>query len=120
MLFPCIYIRDNKAPLHYTCSTMVGQILEEQVLFSQQLATMTKLLSMNMVKILNLFTSVMMTQQGCCIKLGLDFTCDAGLQREPKWGHLKDLHRALNLCKKPLFAGTPGVQRLGKETEASI
>ncbi|PQQ14410.1 beta-galactosidase 11 [Prunus yedoensis var. nudiflora] len=41
-----------------------------------------------------------------------------GLQREPKWGHLKDLHRALNLCKKPLFAGTPGVQRLGKETEA--
>ncbi|KAI5315079.1 hypothetical protein L3X38_044255 [Prunus dulcis] len=41
-----------------------------------------------------------------------------GLQREPKWGHLKDLHRALNLCKKPFFAGTPGVQRLGKETEA--
>ncbi|KAM1987120.1 hypothetical protein ACFX15_034427 [Malus domestica] len=43
-----------------------------------------------------------------------------GLQREPKWGHLKDLHKALNLCKKSLLAGAPGVLKLGKETEASL
>lgn len=35
--------------LYYTCSTMVEQILEEQVLFSQQLATTMRLLWMNMV-----------------------------------------------------------------------
>lgn len=28
-----------------------------------------------------------------------------GLQREPKWSHLKDLHKALNLAKKPLLNG---------------
>ncbi|KAL9354243.1 hypothetical protein Peur_052213 [Populus x canadensis] len=41
-----------------------------------------------------------------------------GLQREPKWGHLKDLHRALNLCKKALLWGTPNVQRLSADVEA--
>lgn len=43
----------------------------------------------------------------------------AGLQRQPKWGHLKDVHRALNLCKKPLLWGTPGVQRLSADVEVS-
>ncbi|KAF9684487.1 hypothetical protein SADUNF_Sadunf04G0123300 [Salix dunnii] len=41
-----------------------------------------------------------------------------GLQREPKWGHLKDLHRALNLCKKALLWGNPNVQRLSADVEA--
>ncbi|PON89990.1 Glycoside hydrolase [Trema orientale] len=40
-----------------------------------------------------------------------------GLQREPKWSHLRDLHKALNLCKKALLWGTPGGQKLGKHTE---
>ncbi|RVW38626.1 Beta-galactosidase 13 [Vitis vinifera] len=40
-----------------------------------------------------------------------------GLQREPKWGHLKDLHSALRLCKKALFTGSPGVEKLGKDKE---
>ncbi|KAF3434702.1 hypothetical protein FNV43_RR21787 [Rhamnella rubrinervis] len=40
-----------------------------------------------------------------------------GLQRDPKWSHLKDLHKALNLCKKALLWGSTGVQRLGKDTE---
>ncbi|KAJ6365332.1 hypothetical protein OIU76_030161 [Salix suchowensis] len=39
---------------------------------------------------------------------GLLFPLLAGLQREPKWGHLKDLHRALNLCKKARFYEQPG------------
>ncbi|KAK3194047.1 hypothetical protein Dsin_025357 [Dipteronia sinensis] len=42
-----------------------------------------------------------------------------GLQREPKWGHLKDLHRALNLCKKPLLNGVPRVEKLGIDVEDS-
>ncbi|KAF4391619.1 hypothetical protein G4B88_030770 [Cannabis sativa] len=43
-----------------------------------------------------------------------------GLQREPKWSHLRDLHKALNLCKKALLWGTSGVQRLGKHTEVRL
>ncbi|XP_024017347.1 beta-galactosidase 11 [Morus notabilis] len=43
-----------------------------------------------------------------------------GLQREPKWSHLRDLHRALNLCKKALLWGTPGGQKLGKHTEVRM
>ncbi|KAF5443788.1 hypothetical protein F2P56_036316 [Juglans regia] len=43
-----------------------------------------------------------------------------GLQREPKWSHLKDLHKALNLCKKALLWGEHGVQVLGKHTEARL
>ncbi|KAL5561196.1 hypothetical protein UlMin_030943 [Ulmus minor] len=41
-----------------------------------------------------------------------------GLQREPKWTHLKDLHKALNLCKKALLWGNPTAHRLSKTTEA--
>ncbi|KAK9286398.1 hypothetical protein L1049_014794 [Liquidambar formosana] len=40
-----------------------------------------------------------------------------GLQREPKWGHLRDLHSALRLCKKALLWGTPGVQRISADLE---
>ncbi|KAJ6409928.1 hypothetical protein OIU84_009424 [Salix udensis] len=43
-----------------------------------------------------------------------------GLQREPKWGHLKDLHRALNLCKKALLWGSPNVQKLSADVEVRI
>ncbi|KAI9182155.1 hypothetical protein LWI28_022624 [Acer negundo] len=43
-----------------------------------------------------------------------------GLQREPKWGHLKDMHRALNLCKKPLLNGVSRVEKLGIDVEARI
>ncbi|RWW47733.1 hypothetical protein BHE74_00046247 [Ensete ventricosum] len=35
---------------------------------------------------------------------------DPGMQKEPKWGHLKDLHHALNLCRKGLLWGTPSIQ----------
>ncbi|KAL6191250.1 hypothetical protein ACLB2K_037641 [Fragaria x ananassa] len=41
-----------------------------------------------------------------------------GLPRDPKWSHLKDLHKALRLCRKPLLWGVPGVQNLGKNIEA--
>ncbi|KAG4973722.1 hypothetical protein JHK87_030543 [Glycine soja] len=29
-----------------------------------------------------------------------------GMQREPKWSHLRDVHRALSLCKRALFNGS--------------
>lgn len=41
------------------------------------------------------------------------------MQRDPKWGHLKDLHRALKLCKKALLWGYPSVQKLGQDLEVS-
>ncbi|XP_051144918.1 beta-galactosidase 13-like isoform X2 [Andrographis paniculata] len=34
-----------------------------------------------------------------------------GLKREPKFGHLRDLHKALRLCKKPLLWGDFKVQK---------
>ena len=44
-----------------------------------------------------------------------------GLQKEPKWGHLRDLHSALRLCKKALLFGTTiSVENLGDQLEARI
>ncbi|PPD96339.1 hypothetical protein GOBAR_DD06627 [Gossypium barbadense] len=42
-----------------------------------------------------------------------------GLQREPKWGHLKDVHRALSLCKRALFWGVPTTLKLGPDQQVS-
>ncbi|KAA8546108.1 hypothetical protein F0562_020441 [Nyssa sinensis] len=39
------------------------------------------------------------------------------LPREPKWGHLRDLHRALRLSKRALLWGTPAVQRVNQDLE---
>lgn len=36
-----------------------------------------------------------------------------GLQREPKWGHLRDVHKAVNLCKKVILATDPKVTMEG-------
>ncbi|XP_010530895.1 PREDICTED: beta-galactosidase 11-like [Tarenaya hassleriana] len=40
-----------------------------------------------------------------------------GLEKEPKYGHLKHLHNALNLCKKPLLWGQPRSEKPGPDTE---
>ncbi|KAL8540083.1 hypothetical protein ACS0TY_001608 [Phlomoides rotata] len=40
-----------------------------------------------------------------------------GLKREPKFGHLRDLHRALKLSKKPLLWGTRKVLRISNDLE---
>lgn len=47
-------------------------------------------------------------------------THDAGLLRQPKWGHLKDLHRAIKLCEPALVSGNPIVTRLGNYQEVNI
>ncbi|KAF6166452.1 hypothetical protein GIB67_038189 [Kingdonia uniflora] len=43
-----------------------------------------------------------------------------GMQKDPKWGHLRDLHAALRLCKKALLWGSTSVEKLGDEQEARI
>ncbi|KAK6128023.1 hypothetical protein DH2020_038226 [Rehmannia glutinosa] len=43
-----------------------------------------------------------------------------GLKREPKWGHLKDLHRAIKLCEPALVSGDPTVTSLGNSQEAHV
>lgn len=37
----------------------------------------------------------------------------AGLIRQPKYGHLKELHRAVKLCEKALVSTDPTVTSLG-------
>ncbi|KAL3824445.1 hypothetical protein ACJIZ3_020474 [Penstemon smallii] len=43
-----------------------------------------------------------------------------GLLRQPKWGHLKDLHRAIKLCEPALVSGDPVVTPLGNYQEAHV
>ncbi|KAK2435141.1 beta-galactosidase [Trifolium repens] len=40
-----------------------------------------------------------------------------GLQREPKWSHLRDAHKAVNLCKKALLNGEPTTQKISQYHE---
>ncbi|KAJ6797027.1 beta-galactosidase 2-like [Iris pallida] len=43
-----------------------------------------------------------------------------GLLRQPKWGHLKDLHRAIKLCEPALVSGDPIVTSLGNSQESHV
>ncbi|KAK8625188.1 hypothetical protein V6N13_090063 [Hibiscus sabdariffa] len=43
-----------------------------------------------------------------------------GLLREPKWGHLLDVHKSLNLGKRALLWGVPTVEKLGPDLEAIV
>nr|ACC60981.1 beta-galactosidase 1 precursor [Petunia x hybrida] len=43
-----------------------------------------------------------------------------GLLRQPKWGHLKDLHRAIKLCEPALVSGDPTVTALGNYQKAHV
>ena len=44
----------------------------------------------------------------------------AGLLRQPKWGHLKDLHRAIKLCEPALVSGDPIVTQLGNYAQVEL
>ncbi|KAG2400902.1 Beta-galactosidase 13 [Vigna angularis] len=37
-----------------------------------------------------------------------------GLQREPKWSHLRDVHKAVLLCRKAILGGNPNVEKLNE------
>ncbi|KAI3706395.1 hypothetical protein L6452_24105 [Arctium lappa] len=43
-----------------------------------------------------------------------------GAPRQPKWGHLKDLHKAIKLCEEALLATDPATTSLGNNLEASV
>ncbi|CAA6660917.1 unnamed protein product [Spirodela intermedia] len=43
-----------------------------------------------------------------------------GLLRQPKWGHLRDLHRAIKLCEPALISGDPARISLGNHQEAHV
>ncbi|XP_019071397.1 beta-galactosidase 13-like isoform X2 [Solanum lycopersicum] len=43
-----------------------------------------------------------------------------GLYREPKWSHLRDLHRALRLSRRALLWGTPTVQKISADLEITV
>uniref|UniRef100_A0A2P2KL66 beta-galactosidase n=1 Tax=Rhizophora mucronata TaxID=61149 RepID=A0A2P2KL66_RHIMU len=40
-----------------------------------------------------------------------------GLPREPKWGHLRDLHKAIKLCEPALVSVDPTVTKLGNNNQ---
>ncbi|XP_027126622.1 beta-galactosidase 10 isoform X1 [Coffea arabica] len=43
-----------------------------------------------------------------------------GLARLPKWGHLKDLHKAIKLCENVLLGSEPSLLSLGPLQEADV
>ncbi|XAR62826.1 Beta-galactosidase [Bertholletia excelsa] len=43
-----------------------------------------------------------------------------GIYREPKWGHLKELHAAIKLCSEPLLSGVPTISSLGEKQDAYV
>ncbi|CAN6479316.1 unnamed protein product [Victoria cruziana] len=43
-----------------------------------------------------------------------------GVVRQPKWGHLKDLHSSIKLCEDALVAGDPTFTSLGPNLEAHV
>lgn len=51
--------------------------------------------------------------------LNMDCCFQTGLERQPKWGHLKDLHRAIKLCEPALVSGNPTRMPLGNYQEVS-
>ncbi|KAJ9167951.1 hypothetical protein P3X46_019538 [Hevea brasiliensis] len=43
-----------------------------------------------------------------------------GLPHDPKWGHLRDLHKAIKLCEPALISVDPTITSLGKNQEAHV
>ncbi|KAH1224976.1 Beta-galactosidase 8 [Glycine max] len=43
-----------------------------------------------------------------------------GFIRQPKWGHLKDVHKAIKLCEEALIATDPTITSLGPNIEAAV
>ena len=51
------------------------------------------------------------------IELKIFYVFAAGVLRQPKWGHLKDVHKAVKLCEEALVATDPTVTSLGPNLE---
>lgn len=44
---------------------------------------------------------------------------NTGLIRQPKWGHLKELHAAVKLCSETILSVFPSMQSLGEQQEVT-
>ncbi|PSS20808.1 Beta-galactosidase [Actinidia chinensis var. chinensis] len=63
------------------------------------------------------------TAAGRFIATSYDFDApidEYGLPREPKWGHLRDLHKAIKLCEPALVSSYPTVTWPGKNLEVHV
>ncbi|XWS17402.1 hypothetical protein CRYUN_Cryun33cG0064200 [Craigia yunnanensis] len=63
------------------------------------------------------------TASGLFIATSYDYDApidEYGLTREPKWGHLRDLHRAIKLSEPALVSADPAVTSLGSNQEAHV
>ncbi|KAJ0098022.1 hypothetical protein Patl1_28057 [Pistacia atlantica] len=66
-------------------------------------------------------TNVGRTAGGLFITTSYDYDApidEYGLPRNPKWGHLKDLHRAIKLCEQVVLNSEPINWSLGPSQEA--
>ncbi|XP_022970625.1 beta-galactosidase 8-like [Cucurbita maxima] len=43
-----------------------------------------------------------------------------GQVRQPKWGHLREVHKAIKMCEKALVSTEPAVSSLGQNLEATV
>ncbi|XAR59765.1 Beta-galactosidase [Bertholletia excelsa] len=43
-----------------------------------------------------------------------------GLPRQPKWGHLRDVHKSIKLCEQAMLATDPNTTSLGLNLEATV
>ncbi|OAY53913.1 beta-galactosidase isoform X2 [Manihot esculenta] len=63
------------------------------------------------------------TSGGLFIATSYDYDApidEYGLPRNPKWGHLRDLHKAIKLCEPALVSVDPTVTSLGSNQEAHV
>ncbi|XP_022966894.1 beta-galactosidase-like [Cucurbita maxima] len=68
-------------------------------------------------------TNFARTSGGPFIATSYDFDApidEFGLVREPKWSHLKELHKAIKMCEPALVSVDPTVTWLGKNQEARV
>ncbi|KAG6607185.1 Beta-galactosidase 8, partial [Cucurbita argyrosperma subsp. sororia] len=43
-----------------------------------------------------------------------------GLVRQPNWGHLREVHKAIKMCEEALVSTEPAVSSLGRNLEATV
>lgn len=63
------------------------------------------------------------TSSGLFIATSYDYDApidEFGLLNEPKWGHLRDLHKAIKQCEPALVAVDPTVKLIGNNLEAHV
>ncbi|XP_020223796.1 beta-galactosidase [Cajanus cajan] len=63
------------------------------------------------------------TSSGLFVTTSYDYDApldEYGLQNEPKWGHLRDLHKVIKQCEHALVSVDPKVTSLGHNIEAHV